>query len=423
MKTSTFLFATDLVDEGIDVVLERLEQANLDALTMACNYHHSRDVFPHNPVHRVRYMQGGVFFQPEASRYAQLLIKPDVPAWVSDDDPLRNVCRAADRRGLAVRSWTNNTHSTVLASANPSCAIQNAFGDRYINSLCPANPDVRAYVRTLNSDLARYPLDALLVESVCYMPFDHGYHHERCLVPISQLAKFLLGLCFCMHCASKMADEGVNGGALRKHVAEQLDRHLAGDASELDELEFTRGAVEQFAGGDMTAMLAARRSIVTSLIREVKDAVAAVSSAPVMVMEWSGGLRGAGMGMPVGDTSSAAPDRAWQDGVDLQSVRAVSDGVGVLGYVGGVGELRRDLEAYRSLLGPKTPLSVALRPMPPDCNSAAELGEKVAFLRDFGADWVEFYHYGFMRLRNLEWVAEALKGGAHKSPGRSNERL
>ena len=45
MKTSTFLFATDLVDEGIDVVLERLEQANLDALTMACNYHHSRDVF------------------------------------------------------------------------------------------------------------------------------------------------------------------------------------------------------------------------------------------------------------------------------------------------------------------------------------------------------------------------------------------
>ena len=37
--------------------------------------------------------------------------------------------------------------------------------------------------------------------------------------------------------------------------------------------------------------------------------------------------------MPVGDTSTAAPDRAWQDGVDLQSVRTASDGVGVLGYV------------------------------------------------------------------------------------------
>jgi hypothetical protein len=410
MKTSTFLFATDLVDEGIDTVLERLERAHLDGLTMACNYHHSRDVFPHNPKHRVRYMQGGVFFHPDQSRYAKLRIQPDVPAWVLDEDPLRNVCDAAERRGLAVRSWTNNTHSTVLASANPSCAIHNVFGDTYINSLCPANPDVRAYVSTLNSDLARYPLEALLVESVCYMPFDHGYHHERCLVPISALAKFLLGLCFCEHCVSKVAAEGVDAEALRHHIAQQLDRHLAGDPSELDDLELTRKVVEQLAGGDMTAMLAARRSIVTSLIHEVKDAVAAVSKVPVLVMEWSGGLRGAGMGMPVGDTSTAAPDRAWQDGVDLRSLREVTDGVGVLGYVRLVEELRRDLEAYRSALGSGTQLSVALRPMPPDCSSAAELKEKLVFLSDFGADWAEFYHYGFMRLRNLDWIGEVLGG-------------
>jgi hypothetical protein len=415
MKTSTFLFATDLVDEGIDVVLDRLQGAHLDGLTMACNYHHSRDVFPHNPKHRVRYMQGGVFFQPEPSRYADLRMQPDVPAWVREDDPLRSACRAAERRGLLVRSWTNNTHSTIQASANPSCAIQNVFGDRYINSLCPANPDVRAYIRTLNSDLARYPLDTLIVESVCYMPFDHGYHHERCLVPISALAKYLLGLCFCEHCMAKVAAEGVDTGALRKHIAGELDRHLAGDPSELDGLQFTRRAVEQMAGGDMTAMLAARRSIVTSLIHEVKEAVAAVSRAPLMVMEWSGGLRGAGMGMPVGDTSTAAPDRAWQDGVDLRSVRDACDGVGVLGYVQLVEELRRDLGAYRSLLGSETTLSVALRPMPPDCSSAAEVGEKIAFLRDFGADWVEFYHYGFMRLHNLEWIADVLSEHASKT--------
>lgn len=415
MKTSTFLFATDLVDEGIDAVLDRLEGAHLDGLTMACNYHHSRDVFPHNPKHRVRYMQGGVFFQPEPSRYVDLRMQPDVPAWVREDDPLRNVCRAAERRGLVVRSWTNNTHSTTQASANPSCAIENVFGDRYINSLCPANPDVRAYIRTLNSDLARYPLETLIVESVCYMPFDHGYHHERCLVPISPLAKYLLGLCFCEHCIAKAAAEGVDMGALRRHIADELDRHLAGDPSELDGLPFTRTAVEQLAGGDMTAVLAARRSIVTSLIHDVKDAVAAVSGAPVMVMEWSGGLRGAGMGMPVGDTSTAAPDRAWQDGVDLRSVRDACDGVGVLGYVHLVEELRRDLEAYRMLLGSKTTLSVALRPMPPDCDSAAELAEKIEFLRDFGADWAEFYHYGFMRLRNLEWIADVLREHASKT--------
>jgi hypothetical protein len=412
MKASTFLFATDLVDEGIDVVLDRLQRAQLNGLSMACNYHHSRDVFPHNPKHRIRYMQGGVFFRPEPARYRKLRIQPDVPMWVQNDDPLQLACRAAGRRGLVVRAWTNNTHSTIQASAHPDCAIQNAFGDRYINSLCPANPDVRAYLRALNSDLARYPLDALLVESVCYMPFDHGYHHERCLVPINALAKYLLGLCFCEHCMAKVAGEGVDAERLRAYVADQLDRQLAGDPSDLDEGSLSPQQVERLAGGDMAGMLAARQSIVTSLVGEVKNAVAKVSKVPVLVMEWSGGLRGAGMGMPVGDTSTAAPDRAWQDGVDLPSVLAQCDGVGVLGYVREPAELRRDLTAYRTAIGSKPQLSVAVRPMPPDSLSANDVAAKIAVAGEFGAGWVEFYHYGFMRLRNLDWVGEALASQA-----------
>ena len=415
MKASTLLFATDLVDEGMDTVLDRLQRSRLDGLTMACNYHHSRDVFPHNPVHRVRFMRGGVFFQPEPSKYEHLLVQPDVPQWVLENDPLRNVCRAADRRGFAVRAWTNNMHSTNLASANPTCCIRNAFGDEYITSLCPANPDVRAYVRTLNSDLARYPLDALLVESICYMPFDHGYHHERSLVSISPLAKFLLGLCFCPHCVAAMTKEGVPADRLRAYVADQLDRHLGGTASDLDNAELSRERVQQFGGGEMVGMLAARQTVVTSLIQEVREAVGAVSSIPVLVMEWSGGLRGAGMGMPVGDTSTAAPDRAWQDGVDLEQVAGVSDGMGVLGYVREPAALRRDLIAYRKVIGAEQQLSVALRPMPPDCFSPEELSEKIAVLSSFDADWVEFYHYGFMRLQNLDWIAEALASQAARN--------
>jgi hypothetical protein len=412
MKASTLLFATDLVDEGIDVVLDRLQRSRLDGLTMACNYHHSRDVFPHNPVHRVRFMQGGVFFRPEKTKYEKLLVQPDVPRWVLDDDPLRNVCEAAGRRGLAVRAWTNNMHSTSLASANPSCSVQNAFGDHYITSLCPANPNVRAYVCALNSDLARYPLDALLVESICYMPFDHGYHHERALVSLSPLAKFLLGLCFCEFCVAAINAEGGQGEKLRVFVSEQLDRHLGGAPSDLDGAEVSRQRVEQLAGGDLKAMLAARKSVVTSLIHDVKEAVGEVSRLPVLVMEWSGGLRGAGMGMPVGDTATVALDRAWQDGVDLEQVTRVCDGVGVLGYVREPEALRRDLESYRKAIGAEPQLSVALRPMPPDCFSPAELAPKIALLRGVAADWVEFYHYGFMRLLHLDWIAEALASQA-----------
>jgi hypothetical protein len=114
------------------------------------------------------------------------------------------------------------------------------------------------------------------------------------------------------------------------------------------------------------------------------------------------------MGMPVGDKSTVALDRAWEDGVDLVQVVSACDGVGVLGYVREPEALHRDLAAYRQAMGPETQLSVALRPMPPDCFSPEELEQKIALLPRFAAGWVEFYHYGFMRLLHLDWIAKAL---------------
>jgi hypothetical protein len=77
MRASVILFATDLVDEGFETVVDRIRDlAGADAVTMACNYHHSRDVFPHNPRRKVRFMRGGVFFRPDPARYAGLRISP-----------------------------------------------------------------------------------------------------------------------------------------------------------------------------------------------------------------------------------------------------------------------------------------------------------------------------------------------------------
>ena len=62
-------FATDLQDEGLDVVLDNVqERAGLGGLTLAAAYHDARDLFPHNPISKVRYLEGGaVFFQPDES--------------------------------------------------------------------------------------------------------------------------------------------------------------------------------------------------------------------------------------------------------------------------------------------------------------------------------------------------------------------
>ena len=53
MDSSIFCFATDLADEGIETVLDNVEQrGGLGGVTVAAAYHEGRDVFPHNPVRR-----------------------------------------------------------------------------------------------------------------------------------------------------------------------------------------------------------------------------------------------------------------------------------------------------------------------------------------------------------------------------------
>ena len=55
METSLFAFASDLADEGVDAVLSNAQDgAGVAGLTPAFSYHALRDVFPHNPVRKVR---------------------------------------------------------------------------------------------------------------------------------------------------------------------------------------------------------------------------------------------------------------------------------------------------------------------------------------------------------------------------------
>jgi hypothetical protein len=405
MRSSVILFANDLIDEGFDKVVDTIRDlAHADALTIACNYHHSRDVLPHNPRRRIVYMRGGVFFQPDPARFDKLKIKPDVVDFARDEDPLARVVATAAKRGMVVRGWTNNMHSTVHASRHPDCAVQNAFGDAYITTLCPANPDVRAYICALNSDLNRYGLQGLLAESICFMPFDHGYHHERSMVPLTPAVKFMLSLCFCPYCRRASEAAGVAVDSLAAFVRREVDLALNGHASALDGVEVEQAAIATLAGGEMRGFLAARQRTVTTLIEELAEAVGTL---PLDIMEWSGGLRAVGAGMQIGTPTGSCISRAWQDGVDVGKIAPACRGFSVLGYVASPDVLRSDLKSYRAVMPKEKPLAVALRPMWPDCTSAEILRSKLRVLEEENAAWVDFYHYAFMPLSNLAWVGEA----------------
>ena len=94
---------------------------------MACNYHHARDVFPHNPRHKVIYFTGEHFFPPDRRRYGH--VQPVVSP-LAEGDPLRVLVEKAHQRGMAVRGWVNFLHNSRLGQQHPECVVANAFVDR-----------------------------------------------------------------------------------------------------------------------------------------------------------------------------------------------------------------------------------------------------------------------------------------------------
>jgi hypothetical protein len=404
-----FAFATDLHDEGLETVLENVQnRAGVDGLTMAVAYHDVRDVFPHNPVHKVRYLEGGViYFQPDKARYEGLLLQPRVSELARSGDPLGDLCSAAAERGMRVNAWAVFLHNDRLGFAHPECATQNAFGDRYLTDLCPSNPEVRAYVRALASDVARYGVSTILAESLHFHGLAHGYHHERYFEELGAIGTYLLGLCFCAHCLEAARRTGVDAEMVHRSVRHALDRRFAGDGSGEDSGELTRERLAAFGGEQLLGYLDARTQTVASLTAEVSEA-AANKGANFAFLDLSGAEKGFATGRPTGD---AAPTIGWQMGVDVTELAKACNLVEATGYAADPDRLGLDLDAYYALVADTSRLGLVLRPMPPDCRSADNLTAKIALARERGLRRVDFYHYGFCRLRSLDWIHRSLAGG------------
>lgn len=404
LEASAFAFASDLADEGVGDVLGNLQdRGGLNAITPAFVYHAARDVFPHNPRRKVSLRDSGeFFFRPDPAFYEGLRIQPQVSALARERDVLAETCRAAVSRGLAVNAWTVFLHAD-RGGEYPDCAPRNAFGDLYPADFCPANPDVRAFVRALVADVCRYEVSTVLAESLHYHGLEHGYHHERYFVELGARARYLLGLCFCDHCLAAARRSGVSGEAARESVRKELERVFAFGAPDDGADEVTRDDLDAVGGAELLAYLDVRADVVTTLVVEAVE-VASESGRRFVFMELSGAAKGYATGRPTGGPAAAV---AWRAGVDLTRLGQVGSEVEVLAYAADPERMRLDLEAYRRDLS-GCPLAVALRPSAPDCADPANLAAKVRVARALGVTRVDFYHYGFLRLEALDWIRAAI---------------
>jgi len=405
IETSVFAFASDLADEGMAGVLDNAAgRAGLAGITMAAAYHQGRDIFPHNPVRKVHFLDGdSVFFKPDPARYRTLKLQPRLSSLAQESDVLAELCRQASARSLRVRAWTVFLHNYTLGAAHPECACRNAFGDILLTDLCPSNPDVRAFVRALSGDIAGKGVESVVAESLHFHSLEHGFHHERYFIELGLFGRFLLGLCFCDHCLEAARRRGVQAEKLRQETRRELERRFAADPMP-EPPELVREMVGAFAGGEMAGYLETRAATVVSLVAEAAEAAAA-EKASFAFIDLSGAVKGYATGRPQG---RPAAEISWQFGIDAGGVAAACGQLEAIGYAADPERLRVDLAAYRSALGPEGRLSLIMRPMAPDCEAAENLAAKLAIAREMGVVEVGFYHYGFMRLQSLDLIRSGL---------------
>ena len=206
---------------------ELRDRAGLNSVSLATSYHAGRFLQPRSPKRKVYFPEDGtIYFHPTpAPLGGARRSNPRSPDVIAGRRGRSS--RARDAGGTRAASkcacWTVCLHNTRLGMLHPGAVTRNAFGDPNYYSLCPSNPDARAYVCALVEDLttrtsqissnsrARPSWDSLM-----------SYHHDKDGVGLTAEDDFALSLCFCDSCLARAAKAGVDGEAARRTVAQWI---------------------------------------------------------------------------------------------------------------------------------------------------------------------------------------------------------
>ncbi|RYG95615.1 MAG: hypothetical protein EON58_13795, partial [Alphaproteobacteria bacterium] len=184
----------------------------------------------------------------------------------------------------------------------------------------------------------------------------------------------------------------VDDEAFATYVRRWFDRDLE-TATHLDLYEWrarplARRGIDAFrAWPDLYSYLSWRTEPVTSLVAEIR--AAADPATRIVLIDLKDG---------------------WLGGVDLAAVGMICDGAILCCYSMEPDAVSDLMQAGRTALGPEKYLGAGFRVFYPEVTSAEALAARARAAIDGGADGINFYNYGLIPQRRLDWVRQAIHG-------------
>ena len=243
------LYPWDLLDEGLESILDTLERETLTNSTYLVALMHDEKrpltdfYYPHNPRRKVYWTEDSrAYWTPNPDAYAESRIKPrttDNPE-LQGRDWLQELIDGSRQRGMTVGAELSHTWVDKERTRDElaDCVQQDIYGQPFDQQICFNHPDVRAYGIALYVDLAsHYDLDYL---QTCVRGFNPGRRQPWTSGGPSELQRLTgvaLGGCFCAHCRAAAERRGIDWGAMvsrLKWIADGYDRYQHRQAFELN---------------------------------------------------------------------------------------------------------------------------------------------------------------------------------------------
>jgi hypothetical protein len=243
------LYAWDLLDEGLEHILDTLQKEALVNSTYLVALMHDEKrpltdfYYPHNPRRKVYWTEDSrAYWAPSLAAYADSRIKPrttDNPE-LQGRDWLQELMDGSRRRGMGVgvelsHTWIDKERTRGELA---DCVQRDIYGQPFDQQICFNNPDVRTYGIALYTELAGgYDVDFI---QTCVRGFNPGRRQPWTASNSPELQRLtgtVLGGCFCPHCQAAAEKRGIDWQAMvsrLKWMADGYDRYNHRQAFEMD---------------------------------------------------------------------------------------------------------------------------------------------------------------------------------------------